>query len=356
MANDLWTSRHWFFSTAPRRLRALAWLLVVATLPHPAPLRAQLDSKVDPNAPPIAGQPDLFDGAIGIFRVSTRAAPTTVRVGEPITLTVRIEADNPSTAPRRPNLKRMAGFPERFHLAPFTNPDPDRVDPDGQAWEFDYRLRPKNDQVRAVPNLRFDFFRPGFVPPEKGYQTAWAYGPRLVLQPAETLPIADWKGAPAALHQLATGPDVLKGGTEEEPRWWGLGTVVVTAPAFCVVWYRFWRRSHPDAVSLAKRRRSRARRAAARRWRRRGIDSCEQRAAIMETYLRERFGLPIDEMTPAALADRLREQGCSVVIAERTAALFQDRAAARYAPARRGEAMTSPIDLIRLIEALEELP
>src|SRR5262249_36994143 len=41
-------------------------------------------------AVPKQGQPDAFTGGIGMFKLSATAQPTKVRVGDPITLTVRV--------------------------------------------------------------------------------------------------------------------------------------------------------------------------------------------------------------------------------------------------------------------------
>src|SRR6185295_1193060 len=90
---------------------------------------------------------------------------------------------------------------------------PDRTLPDGRAWEYDYRLRPKSPSVKAVPNFRFDFFKPGFVPPEKGYQTTWAYAVPVRVKPrGAAVPPAPAEGprAPETFYELATGPAVLR--------------------------------------------------------------------------------------------------------------------------------------------------
>src|SRR5205823_6433025 len=80
-------------------------LLSATLLLAPSPLRAGDDTI------PVTGHPPNFSGAAGHYTIQAKATPTTVRVEEPITLTVRITALKPGPwkhPPQRDKLKLLA--------------------------------------------------------------------------------------------------------------------------------------------------------------------------------------------------------------------------------------------------------
>lgn len=313
------------------------YLCLVASLP----LHSQSDEAIDPNAPPLAGQPEDFSGAVGRFQVSMRATPTELRADDPLTLTIRITALSPvAQPPARPNLRRLPTFSNRFHIEQPMGDQPDRALPNQRTWEFDYRLRPKNTSVTAIPNLRFDFFRPGFVPAEKGYQTSWAYAIPLTVKPREQpeLPTtAAMPRAPEAFYRITTGPAVLQReehGSLTRPVW--LASFLFGAPLSCLVWYGCWHYWYPDVVRQARQRRSRAARKALHALHAlpagSAAEQARQCADIVAHYLRQRLDLRVTEPTPAEVASHLERHDCPPRFADYVAGFFRDCAAARFAP------------------------
>src|SRR5438105_3687249 len=90
----------------------LTALLLAGALPPCA--RARQDEEI-----PVVGRPaDLpFSGASGSFEVSARARPTSLRVGEPLTLTLTVRATAPVRRPPRPiDLKQVPALVSGFHV------------------------------------------------------------------------------------------------------------------------------------------------------------------------------------------------------------------------------------------------
>jgi hypothetical protein len=298
--------------------------------------------------PPVRNRPPHFSDAVGSFEVTTEAKPTELRVGQTLTLSVRVRAAGPvSQPPRRPDLKEVAGFNERFYIENL--PDPDEspaTSEDRTTWEFVYRLKPRDDKVDAVPSLPFVYYRP--APPGSrargSFQTLYAPRVALTVKPAEaeTAPTPGPKDvpaleAPASVYQLVEGPAVLR-----RPSAWawagpvGAGVVLVSMPVLCAGWYLAWRRLYPDAARLTRQRRSQAARQALKALdalgKRPADEQARQAAAIVALYLRERVDLPAAAPTPEEAAVHLRRVGLSAGATQAVAGFFRSSDAARFAP------------------------
>src|SRR5437879_3845047 len=104
--------------------------------------------------PPVSGRPANFSGAVGIFRVATRAEPTELRAEDPLTFTVRVAGSGALEEVRRPELRHMPRFVKQFHIENLG----DRYLPEEKAHEFEYRLRPRSAQVNEIPSLPFVYY------------------------------------------------------------------------------------------------------------------------------------------------------------------------------------------------------
>lgn len=307
-------------------LMLLSWVLT---------LRAQPDELIDPNEPPIAGQPELFDGAVGTYRVTLRAAPTTVRVGELLILTIRITATGPLIhPPRRPDLRQQPEFGRRFHFD-FTG-TAERMLAEARAWEFDYGLRPSTTTIAGVPNFRFDYFTPGFLPPELGYQTTWGYAiplqvlPSLVVKP-EDLPIAASSAHVAELSaQLIRGPAVLQRQRSFAPPPWLFSAALLAPPLACTAWYLTWRLRNGIAVSW--RSGSRSARQALLRLHQQPAASAATAAEITLGYITKRFGLAVTSPAPEEIGQRLQECGICGTVVDAVVAFFHETDAVHFGP------------------------
>src|ERR1700682_2330933 len=112
------------------------------------------------------------------------ASPTTVRVHDPIALTVRVTATNPwQQPPRRIRLDRMKEFQD-FIFEPSASDKPDRKMPAEKAWEFDYRLRPKSEAVKKIPSWPLPYYNPTVAFENKMWQATYAEAIPLTVQPS----------------------------------------------------------------------------------------------------------------------------------------------------------------------------
>ncbi len=337
----------------PRSLHVVLVVLVLST-----PSRAQ--QKKDDAEPPAANRVEPFSGAVGRkFTVTTRVDRAELRAGDTLEFTVRVAAEGPwQRPPRRPDLRRhekYARFPQLFHVENAG----ERVEPDGQAWEFVYRLRPLDESVTEVPRLPLVYYRPG-----QGYQTISAPAVRLTVRPRGAVTAAQVEGAlgplptPERLYQLAEGPDVLR--SEPSSVLPGLATVlalVLLPPALCAGWYGVWRWRNPEAIRLTQRRRSRAGQKALLALRPLSDhpppEQARQAAAVLTEYVRQRFDLSPAEPTPAEVADRLERIGAPAELASAAARLLRACDAARFSPDGGNGAIDFGAEAARLIGELE---
>jgi hypothetical protein len=313
--------------------------------------------------PPVAHQPPNFTGAVGNYRIAMRATPTEVQAEDPILLTVTITGSGRLDTVVRPDLRKLPQFAKQFHI----EDGPQRDLPKTNAREFDYRLRPRSPAVKEIPSLPFVFFKPGFVPAYKGYQTRSAPAIALTVRPRAEVPSTAVQGpsppiqAPEELYQLVPAERLLR--REEQfalPGPGGLAGLLLGPPVLCLAWYAVWRRRHPDEARHLRQRHSGAANQALRALhaldRRQPKDAAVKGAHILAEYLRQRFDLAAAEPTPAEIADRLRRGGASAATAEKTAAFFRSCDAARFAPNGILGAADWPDAAAQLILALEAEP
>ena len=106
---------------------------------------------------PTDDRPDDFNGAVGVFKSSVRIDTTSVRVGDPIVLTLRVQGTGNVKLLPRPNIELewaslVAGTERIF------------VDSSGSlvrgAKEFDWILTPARDGRVGIPSLRYAYFDP----------------------------------------------------------------------------------------------------------------------------------------------------------------------------------------------------
>src|SRR5262249_33082171 len=139
-----------------------------------------------------------------------------------------------------------------------------------RTWVFRYRLKPRNANVTEVPALRFDYYRPGMIPPEKGYQATYTKVIPLTVKPRSSVEATEARGPsgpprlPEAFYQVGEAPAAVL--RQEEPFTWpgplSLAVLLLLPPALCAGWYGLWHRRYPDAARLARQRQSRAARQA----------------------------------------------------------------------------------------------
>jgi hypothetical protein len=234
----------------------------------------------------------------------------------------------------RPDLRKLPAFTDRFRRIEDVPGQPVAVT--AKSVSFAYRLYPWNTTVDRVPALLFFFYNSRAPEGPLQYPQTKAQGVLITVMPAiaktapsSAIPIV----APESHFEVATGPDVL----DREPFTPGPGTwllLLTLGPLLAGGWYVVWRRVYPDAVRLARMRRSKAARRAVDAIRRSGRspDPPGTIAAAVLGYVRARYPLPPGAETPGELGDALRTAGMPSPEADAAVGFFRHCDEARFAP------------------------
>ena len=107
---------------------------------------------------PSDGRPASFSGGVGRFRFDASASPTSLKVGDPLTLTLTVhgEKDSLLETVRPPRLQDQPAIAKDFKLSS----DPPTVLTATDTKTFTYTLRPRHEQVRAVPPIAMAYYDP----------------------------------------------------------------------------------------------------------------------------------------------------------------------------------------------------
>jgi hypothetical protein len=312
---------------------------------------------------PIVGRPGYFSEAVGKrFQVSMRTDKSEMYVGQYLKLTVRVQAVGPfQHPPVRPDLREAPHFARRFKIDNSVNDLPDRT-LDQRAWEFDYRLRPLDDQVERIPPLPFVWYRPNKNAGLRGhFFTTYGDEIELKVKPVKVSPSEKDKKeqpiqAPDRLFELAEGNVSERQETFRAPTWPASLLLLFGPLAVAGAWCLVWKRLYPDAARRARIRQSRAGMEAFRALKSLNGDGSERVwrvASITATYLRHRFDLPGVEPTPPEVARHLQNAGAQPDLAEQAADFFRACDAVRFAPSAAHHGVAVETDAHRLITRLE---
>jgi hypothetical protein len=332
-------------------------VLVKATLPTEIDARGRaLQTKkviassqpltVEVHPIPSAGQPTSFSGAVGRFHLAVVATPTTLKVGDPLTLTVNIRRQGDSLLetvhPLR--LQDQPGLARDFKI----DPDPSSVQSTDDDKTFTYTLRPRHAEVRAVPPIDMAYYDP-----EAGdFQVIHSRAVPLqvervsTLDPAEVIVTSDASSKSRLGQQLAEG--LLANYTGAEvlvPQWATLrmtpilgGLLIFPPVAYIIVLLgRQWWRRRQHYVGRQRRRRA-ARTALAalhalqRRQDRREASICEDVYRTLISYISDKMALTYAGLTVDDVTQHLQQQGVEQDLINHVEALFHLCDSARYAP------------------------
>ncbi len=168
-------------------------------------------------SPPLEDQPSWFSGAVGNYDLRLVADPTHVKVGEPITLTMRIT--DRTMGPinldflSAPHLDRVPALTDHFRV-----PDtPLGGIVEGRTKTFTQSIRPRSEEVKEIPPLPMSSYDP-----LKGtYQTVWTKPIPITVDAVATVSASDLIGdtsvaTPTTLTEVEggilanyTGKDIL---------------------------------------------------------------------------------------------------------------------------------------------------
>ena len=164
---------------------------------------------------PMQNVPANFNGAVGNFTMTMTAGPTTVAVGDPITVRVQISgrgALDSLTLPEQPAWRDFKTYPPTSKV--------ETSDPLGVQGTrtFEQLIAPQNAEIKELPPISFSFFDPG----QKSYRT--------LTQPAVKLVVRPSASASPTVAATARGPQDNAPPTEDiVPNKQRLGTVAPLA-------------------------------------------------------------------------------------------------------------------------------
>ena len=299
---------------------------------------------------PAIGQPTPFYGAAGSgVAITATADPTIIHLDDWLIYTVRVEKLINAADVRRPDLNELDAFSSVFQIEDAASPN----EPAGTRV-FRYRLRPRRADVTSIPAFTFPYYDPAIAQPPDlpGFPfrkvRADAIPIRVTKKTVSPLPpvpldVPVWAEAPASGVPIRV------------PAWaWWLAATLPPLAALggCAI----WRVLNPAGARLARRRRSRAARAAIRTLHSLDRHPPADPAAVVwcvAGYLAERFDLPGVFRTPGDLSGRLREAGADSPTIAECQVFLHAADVARFAPRPDVTAEALIADAERLVRRLE---
>ena len=293
---------------------------------------------------PVENRPVNFTGAIGNFTLAVTAGPTTVTVGDPVTVRVQISGQGSFDAIALPTQDAWRDFKTYPPTAKLETNDPFGFR--GRKL-FEQIVSPLNADVRELPALTFSFFNP-----EEGkYHTLTQPSVPLTVRAAASSPLPNVGGNKNAVTENQPAADILPikenlGIIAEksvpllvQPKFFALQGVPVLAWLAAFIW-----RKRTD--SLANNPRLRRRRAVAQIVRA-GTGSLKKFAAenkpddffatlfrLLQEQVGERLDCPASAITENVLEEPAVLRATPKLTREGLHELFQLCNQARYAPVR----------------------
>ena len=322
---------------------------------------------------PDAGKPADFTGAVGRYALDVTAKPTTLRTGEPVTLTIRVVGQGNLATLAPPKFTPPAGF--KSYEPVVKGKQTDEMGYTGEKI-FEQVIVPLSVRASVIPPVTFSFFEP-----EQGRYQTLSRGPiQLNVQesPAGATPVvvgvAPAGAAPRPPEKLGVGVVYLKP---------DLGA---PAPTSAMLYRQTWFLAGQGAPVLAlvislfaQRRRARLRSDIRYARRRRAYGNAQRRlaeaerllhagqsqgaafyAALFKTlqdYLGDRLNLPSSGITSNIIEEQLRPRALPPEICQALKEVFAACDAARFAPSLQGKVYRERlVKIVReVIVAMEKL-
>jgi BatD DUF11 like domain len=325
---------------------------------QPVPVRVQ--------PVPEDGKPADFTGAVGRFALDVTANPTSLRTGEPITLTIRVVGQGNLATLTPPKFATPEGF--KSYEPVVRSKQTDEMGFTGEKV-FEQVIVPLSSRASVIPPITFSFFDP-----EAGHYQTLSRGPiQLKVQEAPT------GAAPVVVGAVPSTA------VPRPPEKLGVGVVYLKpdlgelAPASPALYRQAWFLGIQGAPALAlvisffaQRRRERFRRDIRFARARRALGNAQRRlaeteqllragqsqsaafyAALFKTlqdYLGDRLNVPSSGITSDIIEEQLRPRGVPPEIGQALKEVFTACDSARFAPSLQGHP-----DRERLVKIVREV-
>ena len=304
---------------------------------------------------PEEGRPADFAGAIGRWNLQVSASPTTVAVGDPITLTIKTSGEgNIDTVP----VPKLTGLDDFKTYDPTSKTTKNELGTEG-GRDFQQVLIAKGTDVKQLPEIRL----PYFDPVAQRYEIA-KWGPMpLTVKAGSTGGTAILGGGMTARTTEKLGQDIvyLKGELGpvdttvplcSTPAFWFLNFLPVVSLAGVGLWKRRAERLRGD---VAYARRSRAATNA-----RKLLSTArdyDQIQRALQNYLGDRLNIPVSGITASVVDEQLVPRGLGEDLVARLKACFEACDNARFAGLGNSETarQATANEVKELIDELENI-
>lgn len=307
---------------------------------------------------PTEGRPSTFAGAVGSFTFDAHVAPTEVRVGDPVTLTMRIQGSGRLDTVQAPVLN----LPDTFR-----GYEPRLIDeqPATGLKVFEQVIIPRTLAATEIPAIAFSYFEP-----TTGQFETIARGPfALTLKPGASADAAALVNRPRTSGDATIGADLVY--LKPAPRTWNrvdhspasaVSSSIQALPALALLLaYLYHRRQTQQARDpAAVHRRQAPRRARAglarSRTRLKAGDLAGATDALsdaMRAFFGPLLNLPPGQITADEVCHRLAAHGLPNEQIDRLRSVFADAERLRYArPADQTQALN---EMQRILDQMDEL-
>ena len=170
---------------------------------------------------PSDGQPDGYAGAIGTYRVHTKASNSVVNVGDPIELTYRVVGDEPMAGlDDAPALNQLPGFSDDFRAS--SEGWRESLPKKSGMREFTTTIRALNPEVDEIPAIGFSSFHPE----SNSYEIYQSSPIPIEVKAVEVVTLADAVVTGGLSGETISSPDVEHTElTPMQPGLWAHGSV-----------------------------------------------------------------------------------------------------------------------------------
>lgn len=283
---------------------------------------------------PLNGRPESYIGAVGSFEVKSELAPTSARVGDPMTLTLTLSGQGTLDDARPPAIAELPEVERAFRTYDATE------ESGANSRRFTYSLRPLSTDVTEFPAIPVSYFDV-----EAGkYVTSNTSPIPVTIRESEALSSSDIVSAPSSMPTSLGALEASEGGVFANDsnlsslrneavrpgRLVGLWAMMIVCWAAASFGIRRVRRIREDPALL--RRRSAAARARSALGET-ATDTCESLRRAVTGLIADFANVPEAGLTPRDAADRLKTLGIDEALQDRTLEFLNDCDASRYGAA-----------------------
>ncbi len=299
---------------------------------------------------PEQGRPPYYQGAVGSADITASAAPTSARVGDPITLNLTIKGGGRLETLQAPRLADLPELTERFHVA--DDPLPGIIQDDTKR--FTQSIRALSEDVTEIPPIPYAYFDPQ----QERFVTVHTDPIPLDIEAAERMSTAqiveggsERVGGSNRLTRLSRGIEANYTDVDDllaQQRFQPDGTVAAIAAGAPLVYFACalgMRRRRRLLHDVSGRRRRNARKSALAHLRQ-GQDDPAVAAQALLGYIADRWDLPAGGLTRAEAVGRLQSARIDPEIVQQTDDLLCACEAAEFGGAATAGALAPQVEAL----------